>query len=200
MPELNDKVSEYERFIDKIVNMQFPSGYSIDIKFKTNNFPHLVGLHQYTDIDVLRKLKLKRIPARSIWKQVKNKKITMKKLRKSVHFQDPLIRNRILEFSYDRLIRLFSQEVVIYYRTIDKSDFDVNVLLFEEEFDKYYLLGLKRNDSDDNYYPASFLVRNDAKYIENQEIQKAVKIEIRELASGMTVHKVDFRDAGETTA
>lgn len=199
MPLLDLKVQEYKMLIDKQVHLQFDSGFSFNIRFKTVNFPHLVGLHQYTDINLLKKLNERKIPAKSIWKQLKNKKITMEKLSKSVHYKNPLISSRIKEFSYERFMSLFSQEIVIYYKPIDRSDFDVNILLYEKEFGLYYLLGLKLND-DTNYYPASFLVRSDTKYIENQLTQKAKRIQVEELSSGRIIRDTVFGSKQETTA
>lgn len=170
MNSLNDDylllaAKSYNNLINKNFIIELDKSSSIEkieIEFKKDNFYHLAGLQYITDIPSVNPTKNKK---NTIFNKILNGRIKYSDIEKSCMFNDN-IRNRIKFL--ENIDKLIFNRIIL--------DFDKSKLKFNSKLNGIYLFyKLEDNNyihliigKENNFYPESFFVEYDDKYIKEQ--------------------------------
>jgi hypothetical protein len=156
-----------------IYKIELENGVILEFSFKKENLKHLLGLHKTSYNNFFSTL---------IYKNIKNGKITLKKLSKDKYFSD--IEIRILNFSRikDILNIQMGDEIIVFDKTkLKNCNLNSEYIIFDEETGETLHLGIAKGSH--IYYPETWFIReghSKDKYIENQfriKVKKFKRIE-----------------------
>lgn len=164
MDKLQEIMTDFESLTEKKYSYELMNHYDLDIIFKTENFPHVAGLHKLINIKYLEKLKNKKITGKKIYNKLKSNEITSDMIFTSPYYRD--IENR---FEYFFKIKELVFEKVIYNfdRSKVRSKIGADLVLYTIENNLYIHLFLVKHKN--GYYsPMTFIVECDDKYVRGQ--------------------------------
>lgn len=104
---LLEKYNDYMRLEDCHVEYKLYGGIIVGFSFNEENFPHLIGLHKLTDIQLIQfwlDRNNKTIKLHDVIRKIKNETFTDNMVKRSVFF--PKIQQRYNSFSYTNLTTL----------------------------------------------------------------------------------------------
>ncbi|MGU8479069.1 PBECR4 domain-containing protein [Clostridium perfringens] len=182
---MQDIIKDYEKLIQSKIKIPIYGGDVIEISFRIENLPHLLGLNKLIDIEIFSKFankKDKSVTATTIIKLMKhkdiNKRITMDFIKKSRYF-DKIYEEKIKYFSSENIIKALKNSIIIKFNPKDIKKFktkleDIDYLFYEiilGENGKYYHFGVgfsfEKNSKD---YPKTFFARDDDDYIQQNKV------------------------------
>lgn len=175
MDKLDEVMSYYELLISKTYKYELLDKGEIEVIFKTENFPHVIGLHKLVNIKDLEKLDKKLISGKKIYKELKIE-ITNEMILTSPHY--PKIENR---FNYFHKIKELVFEKVIYDfdRSKVRTTIPADLVLYTIQDNLYiHLFLVKRKQG--YFVPMTFIVEVDDRYVKGQtdyDIKKLVILE-----------------------
>lgn len=176
MDKISNAITTYESLINKIYAYELLNGNSLEVVFKKENFPHIIGFHKLVDISEFESLSKKRIKGNKIFKMVKSKEITSEKILNSPNYEKIKLRvenfYKINELVFERVIYDFDRTKT---RTYIKAD----LVLYTIENGMYIHLFLVK-DKFNKYVPMTFIVEPSDKYIKGQYDFKISKLSIKE--------------------
>ncbi|WP_160692578.1 PBECR4 domain-containing protein [Clostridium sp. C2-6-12] len=174
MDKLDEVMSDYEALLNKTYKYQLIDKNELEVKFKTENFPHVIGLHKLVDIKDLEKLSKKIISGKKIYKELK-KEITNEMIITSPHY--PKIENK---FNYFYKIKdlVFQKVIYDFDRSKLRTKIDADLVLYTIEDNLYIHLFLAKRKS--YYAPMTFIVEEDDRYIKGQTDYDIKKLYILE--------------------
>lgn len=175
-----DKISEaiiiYESLINKKYIYDLSNGNSLEVNFKKENFPHLIGFHKLIDIIEFNKLNNKTIKGNKVFNMVKNKDIKSEKIMNSPNYEKIILRvdnfHAINELIFNKVIYDFDKTKV---RTYINAD----LVLYAKKDLMYVHLFLIKNKFG-KYVPVTFIVDQSDKYIKDQKSFSISKLRVQE--------------------
>lgn len=69
MSTLLDIIDKYESICKHTYRYELSNGMNIDLVFKPNNLPHLLGLHKLKDVPLLGRYRHKKVSANVVFKE-----------------------------------------------------------------------------------------------------------------------------------
>lgn len=176
MDKISGAIKTYEGLMNKKYIYELLNGDSLEVIFKKENFPHVIGLHKLVDINEFNRLNNKTIKGNKVFKMVKNKDIEEEKIVNSPNYEKIELRvdkfHKINELVFNRVIYNFDRTKV---RTTIKAD----LVLYTVEDGMYIHLFLVKNKFG-KYVPMTFIVETNDKYIKGQNDFAISKLSIEE--------------------
>jgi len=180
MNPLLDKYQEYMKLCGCVASYELKNGTILQVPFLEENFPHLIGLHKLTDIQLIQfwlDKNNKTIKLPDITKAIKNEVLTESMLKKSNHFTS--IASRYEYFSYNNLTTLsYSDAVINFEPTKAHSQIKSDYLLFEQKENGFNHLGIANDKIKGRRYIETFFHETSDQYIKGQTIEPIVKFTI----------------------
>lgn len=176
MDKLRELMMKYEELIGKNYCYELVNNSEIEVIFKEENFPHIIGLHKLLDIKELNRLNKKTISGKNIYKKLKQGKIKNELILSSYYYKT--IENR---FKYFFKIEDLVFERVIYDfdRTKLRSKIKADLVLYTIEDELYIQLFLVKNNKG-YYVPMTFIVEYDDRYVRGQVYYNIKRLSIME--------------------
>lgn len=163
----------YEKLLNKdfIITIDTKDGNTetIQVRFKKDNFYHLIGFHYLKDLP---QLDTKRNKKNSIFNNVLQGNIKYNLIKSSSYFKK--IEDRICYFN--NIDKLLLEKIILDFDSCNvrfKTTIKCDYMFFKNNDGKYMHLSLAK---DKNHYPESFFVRDDNKYIKNQVVFDVISI------------------------
>ena len=178
MNDLLKKYNDYMRLENCRVEYELSNGENINVIYREDNFPHLLGLHKLKDIQLIQFWLDKNnlhVKLKEIIRRIKNETFTDIMVKNSVFFS--VIKERYEKFSYENLTTLTYTDAIINFNpTFIKSKIKSDYLLFEEkENNTYNHLGIAFNKNMGERYIETFFYQPNDMYITGQSISKISK-------------------------
>lgn len=175
MDKLSECIQAYERLLYKEYILTLENGMLINLRFETNQFSHLIGLHYLTDVRQVQKTPVN--GAAAIYQNLKKGRICYADLQKSALFDH--IANRIEYFPH--VNELLEQKIIIDFdrRKVKKTDFKAKYILYKPHELGYLHLCLAENAK--IFYPESYIYEPSKYYISEQTLLDIVNVEIKSL-------------------
>lgn len=174
MDELLKKYNEYMRLKNCRAEYLLADGKSIEVIYKEENFPHLLGLHKLKDIQLIQfwqDKSNKAVKLKDVIRRIKNSTFTDAMVKASVFYSD--IKDRYESFSYNNLTTLtYTDAVIDFNPTIIKSKIKSDYLLFEEKNKTYNHLGIALDKNTGSRYIETFFHQSTDMYIAGQTVVK----------------------------
>ena len=171
---LLQKYNDYMRLKNCRAEYKLVNGECIDVTYKEENFPHLLGLHKLLDIQLIQFWQddnNKKVKLKDVIRRIKNSSFTDSMIKSSVFYSD--IKDRYESFSYENLTSLTYTDVIINFNpSIIKSKIKSDYLLFEQNGKGYNHLGIARDSNTGNRYIETFFHQPSDMYITGQNIVK----------------------------
>lgn len=165
-------ILEYEKHLKgKKFKITLEDEVIIEFQIAKKRLKHLLGF-QYTSYD--------RFPAELIYSKMKNRKLTLEKLKNDKNFKS--IETRLINFT--RIIDLLSLDetnfILEFNNTlIANCQLKSKYMIYKDNSNQILHLGLAK---DNTYYPETWFIRNDTTnidlYIKNQKKVKIKKFEV----------------------
>lgn len=157
------------------VEYKLANGQNIEVSYKEENFPHLLGLHKLKDIQLIQfwlDKKNKTVKLKDVIRRIKNSSFTDAHVKASMFYQD--IKERYESFSYENLTTLnYTDAVINFNPAIIKSKIKSDYLLFEEKKSgKFNHLGIALDSNTGNRYIETFFHQPSDMYIAGQKVVK----------------------------
>ncbi len=172
MGRIDDTIAVYERLCKKKFKISVENGIVFYLVFERSRYHHLVGYQHLTDIvDISAPIYSK---AR-FYRRLKNRKITEEDITKSAHFD--YIAERIQFFAYiEEIVGASDCKIIVEFDSAKaQSDIEAKFFLYKrcgnplnKEPVTYYALFIGYDDSNNTYYPATYIVEHSKKYVDNQ--------------------------------
>lgn len=160
-----------KKYIYELLN-----GDRLEVVFKKENFPHVIGLHKLTDIIEFNRLNNKRIKGNKVYNMVKGKEIKEEIILNSPNYEKIELRidnfYRINDLVFNRVIYDFDRTKI---RTYIKAD----LVLYTVQNGMYIHLFLVK-DKFAKYVPMTFIVETSDRYIKGQKDFPITKLTIQE--------------------
>lgn len=176
MDKISRAIEMYEVLMNKRYIYELLNGDSLEVIFKKENFPHLIGLHKLIDISEFNRLNNKMIKGNKVFKMVKNKDIEEEKIINSPNYEKIELRvenfHKINDLVFNRVIYDFDRTKV---RTYIKAD----LVLYKVEDGMYIHLFLVK-DKFGKYVSMTFIVEPNDKYIKGQKDFSISRLSIEE--------------------
>lgn len=155
--------SDYNKLINIKFKFYLSNNDEVELVFKKENVPHLIGLQYMTDIDPLfrefNNKKNKSITANNILDKVIEKDIRYQCIKSQL---DENLIFRIEEFTYNNIIKLIKKSSTFRIVRNEKKITEKSKYVFIEKFsDRYIHLYLGLDSSKKHYYPLSFCSENE---------------------------------------
>lgn len=149
--------------------IEFENEKIIEFDFKKIHLKHLLGIH---------KTRYRNFYPSLVYKKIKDKKITLKKLETDKFYSD--IETRVLNFSRIKdLLNLEEGDEVIEFDSslLNSCDLNSEYMIFNQETGESFHLGIA--DEDGKHYPETWFTRNRDidRYIRNQKRIKIKRIQ-----------------------
>lgn len=192
MDKLEAAMSDYESFINKKYIYELSDKKNIDVTFKLENFPHVLGLHKIVDIKDLEKLNRnpidgqKSISGKQVYKKLRNKEITSNMIFNSPHYTK--IENRFNYFHKTKDL-LFEKVIYDFDKSKVPSTIKGDLVLYTVKGGWYLQLFLVKCKQG-YYVPMTFIVEDDDKYINEQTDHNIDKLSIIE--KGKEILEYDY--------
>lgn len=174
---INDKLYQciliYEQLMSNNYMYKLEGGIEFTIRFKKENFAHLLGLHKLIDINIFKKLDNGENVAGLIYRKILKKEIKYSDIVKSRFFSD--INDRIDYFSCINNL-MFSEVIINFDRTKVNTKIQSNMILFNRIRGKYIHLFIHNRNH--KVYPETFIVHANNYYIKKQLKRKVNSIGI----------------------
>lgn len=182
------KLEEYSKLVKTSIRVTVNrSGLECcyTINFPAYGFPHLVGLGKYDSIQVLRNYNARIIPAKAVVKNIEKGRLTYEALNRSGLWTSKygdFLKDRIDSFSYEQIVRLLNNEIVIFF---DKhklgTDFDADLIIYDQIGSKYYHFSVfhhDRKNPSDMFVASSYFIDQHDTYIKNQNSATVSLVEV----------------------
>lgn len=174
MDELLKKYKDYMRLENCRVVYELVNGKNIEVVYKEENFPHLLGLHKLKDIQLIQFWLDKGntiIKLKEVIRRIKNCTFTDAMVKASVFY--PRIKDRYESFCYENLTTLnYTDAVINFDPNIIKSKIKSDYLLFEKKNKKYNHLGIALDTRTGKRYIETFFQQEDDMYVAGQDVVK----------------------------
>lgn len=181
MNDLLTKYNDYQKLVGCTLLYNLSNGQIIEVKFKEDNFLHLLGLHKLLDIGIIQQ-----------WLDRNNHKVKNKdviRLIKSERLNDSLIKsssfyssiqNRYETFSYESLSTLsYTDAIINFDPKIVNSKLLCDYILFEKDKNnEYNHLAIAYDSKLNTRYFESFFHESTNSYIVGQTIVKIDKYQL----------------------
>lgn len=183
MGQIENTIAVYERLSKMEYRITVENGVQFVLTFAKKRYHHLVGFHYLTDIVGIAE---PRYSKARFYRQLKNHKISEDEVTKSELFG--YIEERVKFFGYIEDIVSVSDCKIIVEFDKNKADSDIDAKFFLYKRDgnplnkepvTYYALFIGHDDSDNTYYPATYIVEHSKKYVTGQ-VMLDCKIELVE--------------------
>ena len=172
MNALLEKYNDYLRLVGCMTEYELVNGTILTVKYKKENFPHLLGLHKLKDIQLIQfwnDRTNKSVKLKDVIKSIEKEKLTDSKIKASVFYPD--IKERYENFSYDNLTTLnYTDAIINFNASLMKSKIKSDYLLFEERpvSGEYNHLGIARDAIASTRYFETFFHEYTNKYLLGQ--------------------------------
>lgn len=177
-------LADYEKLINRRIQIPLSNGDMIDFKFHAWDLPHLLGLQHLKDIPAFFEYSQDRISAKDIYYRLlgkeKYEKIEFETIEASAYY-DEVYKSRIKYFSSERILDIISarqlvkfdpKKIKCFETKLEKVDY-MFWKRYRDEDDKwgYFGIGFMASGKEtDKNYPNTFFFRLDDDYIANQEV------------------------------
>lgn len=165
MGVLESAISDYELLLKKDYKYELLDKKDVEVKFKKENFPHLLGLHKLVDIKDLKRLHDKKIKGSKIYKKVTDKEISNEMVLSSPYYNK--IENRFKYFNKINEI-IFTKVIYNFDRTKVHTSIKADLVLYTIKDNLYIHLFLVKSSKGNYFAPMTFIVEEDDKYIKEQ--------------------------------
>ena len=157
------------------VEYKLDGGIKVNFSFKEENFPHLIGLHKLTDIQLIQfwlDRNNKTVKLHDVIRKIKNETFTDNMVKGSVFF--PKIQQRYDSFSYTNLTTLnYTDAIIDFNAALVNSKLKSDYILFEEKpAGEYNHMGVALDTSSGSRYVETFIHEPSLKYLTGQTIVK----------------------------
>lgn len=176
MGKLQEVMADYEWLTEKKYSYELVNHCDLVVIFKIENFPHIAGLHKLIDINYFDKLNQRKITGKKVYKKLKNNEITNEMICKSHYYVD--IEKRIKYFSKIKSL-VFEKVIYDFDRSKVRSRIGADLVLYTIEDNLYIHLFLVKNKNG-YYYPMTFIVESDDRYVRGQKKYDVKKISVIE--------------------
>lgn len=177
MDELLQKYNDYMRLENCKVVYELENDIKIEVVYKEENFPHLIGLHKLKDIQLIQFFNdksNKKVNVKTVIRRIKNSNFTSEMVRSSKFFEK--IKDRYENFSYDNLTTLnYTDAIVDFNSRLIHSKLKSDYLLFEKKKKGYNYMAVAYDRKSDNRYIETFFNESTDKYIHKQKVLKVEK-------------------------
>lgn len=170
------------------------NGMKIDVKYKEENFAHLLGLHKLNDIQLIQfwlDKSNKKVKLKDVIRRIKNSSFTDEMVKASVFYYK--IKERYESFSYENLTTLnYTDAIIDFDPTVINSKIKSDYLLFEEkEKHMFNHLGIACDKKTGNRYIETFFHQPGDMYIIGQKVEKITDFALYD-ANGNIIVKDSF--------
>lgn len=178
MNELLQKYNDYMRLKDCRAEYEFSDGSKIEVRYREENFAHLLGLHKLKDIQLIQfwlDKTNKAVKLQTVLKRIKNENFNDEMVKNSFFY--PLIKSRYENFSYDNLTTLNYTDVVVNFNPAHiNSKIKSDYILFEEKpRHEYNHMGIAMDNKTGVRYVETFFHQPTDMYITGQKVVKVKK-------------------------
>lgn len=181
MDILLKKLNDYSRLDGCKLVYELQNGIKLDVSYRLENFPHLLGLHKLDDILLIhfwldRHNKTVKLP--SILKAIRNGSLTDTIVRSSSFFH--LIKDRYESFSYNNLTTLnYTDAIIDFNASVIHSKLKSDYILFEERpSSEYNHMAIALDKKQNRRYVETFFHESSTSYITGQTIVPIKKLTI----------------------
>lgn len=190
MDKISKSISTYEKLINKKYIYELLNGNLLEVNFKKENFPHMIGFHKLIDIKVFNRLNNKTIKGDIVFKMVKNKKIEVEKIINSPNYKK--IEKRVNNFhKINELV--FNKVIYDFDRRKVRTKIQADLLLYTIENGLYIHLFLVKNKFN-KYVPMTFIIEEDDKYVKGQQDFRISKLSIKEKNKDIKIYNYKEED------
>lgn len=175
MDKLLEKYNDYLRLENCKAIYSLANDSSIEVIYKRENFPHLLGLHKLKDLQLIQfglDKSNKSVKLNTVLSRIRNSTFTDSMVKASTFF--PLIQERYDSFSYDILTTLSYTDAIINFNPLlIKSKLKSKYILFEEKnINEYNHLGIAFDSQTGQHYIETFFHQSTNMYLVNQTTVK----------------------------
>lgn len=194
MNDLLKKYNDYMRLENCRAEYTLANGIKIDVKYKEENFAHLLGLHKLNDIQLIQfwlDKSNKKVKLKDVIRRIKNSSFTDEMVKASVFYYK--IKERYESFSYENLTTLnYTDAIIDFDPTVINSKIKSDYLLFEEkEKHMFNHLGIACDKKTGNRYIETFFHQPGDMYIIGQKVEKITDFALYD-ANGNIIVKDSF--------
>lgn len=181
MDALLEKYNDYIKLVGCKLVYTLQNGQIIEVRFKEDNFLHLLGIHKLLDISIVQQWLDKsnyKVKNKDVIRFIKSGRFTDSMIKSSSFFLD--IEDRYNSFSYETLSTLSYTDAIINFNPdLINSKLLSDYILFElDEKNEYNHMAIAYDCKINQRYLESFFHEISDSYIKGQTVIKVIKYEL----------------------